>query len=290
MPIKKEMKVQNISQARSIGVNTAAQSEICAVVGIDLGDKRSSYCVLDKYGADVGSGAVSTAAAALRLVFAGRRRMRIAIECGTHSPWVSRLFEELGHEVIVANPRHLRLIAESNRKNDKADARTLAAIAQAAPGLLKQVHHRSEHVQLDLATIKARDTAVLARSRMVAAIRGIVKSTGGRLTVCSTGAFAKKAFESCPATLRDALTPLLRIIEQLTAEIRQCDRVIERKMKSEYAEAAPILSIPGVGPLTALTFVLLLDNDPNRFSKSRDLGCYFGLHPNSRTQANTSPN
>jgi transposase len=173
----------------------------------------------------------------------------------------------------------LRLIAESNRKNDKADARTLATVTQAAPGLLKQVHHRSERVQLDLATIKARDTAVQARSRMVAAIRGIVKSTGGRLTVCSTGAFAKKAFESCPATLRDALTPLMRIIEQLTAEIRQYDRVIERKMKSEYPEAAPILTIPGVGPLTALTFVLLLDNDPNRFSKSRDLGCYFGLQP-----------
>jgi transposase len=114
---------------------------------------------------------------------------------------------------------------------------------------------------------------------MVAAMRGIVKSTGGRLTVCSTGAFAKKACGSCPGALRDALAPLLRIIEQLTAEIRQYDRVIERKMQSEYPEGAAILSIPGVGSLTALTFVLLLNNDPSRFSKSRDLGCYFGLQP-----------
>ena len=160
---------------------------------------------------------------------------------------MSLLLQELGHEVIGANPRRLRLIAESNRKNDKAGARTLATIAQAAPSLLKQVHHRSERVQLDLATIKARDTAVQARSRMVAAIRGIVKSTGGRLTVCSTGAFAKTALESYPATLRDALTPMMRVIEQLTAEIRQYDRLIERKMKSEYPETAPILTIPGVG-------------------------------------------
>lgn len=279
MAIKKELKLKDITQRGSLETNIVTQPEIGAVVGIDLGDKCSSYCSLDTGGDDLGEGVVATTAEALRMVFAGKGEMRIAIECGTHSPWVSRLLQQLGHEVIVANPRRLRLIAESNRKNDKADARTLATVAQAAPSLLKQVHHRSERVQLDLATIKARDTAVQARSRMVAAIRGIVKSTGGRLTVCSTGAFAKKAFESCPATLRDALTPLMRIIEQLTAEIRQYDRLIECKMKSEYAEAAPILTIPGVGSLTALTFVLLLDNDPNRFSKSRDLGCYFGLQP-----------
>jgi transposase len=279
MPIKKEMKLHKISQDGRGELNATIHGEICAVVGIDLGDKRSSYCVVDTHGADVSSGVVATTAEALRLGFVGKGKMRIAIECGTHSPWVSRLFQELGHEVIVANPRHLRLIAESNRKNDKADARTLAAIAQAAPGLLKQVHHRSERVQFDLATIKARDTAVLARSRIVAAIRGIVKSSGGRLAVCSTGAFAKKTFESCPMTLRDALVPLLRVIEQLTAEIRAYDRKIEQKMNSEYRSAAPILTIPGVGPLTALTFVLLLDNDPRRFPKSRDLGCYFGLQP-----------
>jgi transposase len=279
MPINKELKLKDISKVRGAAFSAVTQPEICAIVGIDLGDKRSSYCMLDAHGADLGDGVVLTSAEAMRPTFAGKGRMRIVIECGTHSPWVSRLLQDLGHEVIVANPRRLRLIAESNRKNDKADARTLATVAQAAPGLLKQIHHRSERVQLDLATIKARDTAVQARSRMVAAIRGIVKSTGGRLTVCSTGAFAKKACGSCPGALRDALAPLLRIIEQLTAEIRQYDRVIERKMQSEYAEGAAILSIPGVGPLTALTFVLLLNNDPSRFSKSRDLGCYFGLQP-----------
>jgi transposase len=279
MTIKKGLKLKDVTQTQDTERAVATRPEIRAIVGIDLGDKRSSYCSLDTEGGDLGEGVVATTAEALRMVFAGTEKMRIAIECGTHSPWVSRLLQELGHEVIVANPRRLRLIAESNRKNDKADARTLATVAQAALSLLKQVHHRSERVQLDLAAIKARDTAVQARSRMVAAIRGIVKSTGGRLTVCSTGAFAKKAFESCPATLRDALTPLMRIIEQLTAEIRQYDRAIERKMKSEYPEAAPILTIPGVGSLTALTFVLLLNNDANRFSKSRDLGCYFGLQP-----------
>src|SRR5271155_6265509 len=127
-----------ISKVRGAAFSAVTQPEICAIVGIDLGDKRSSYCMLDAHGADLGDGVVLTSAEAMRPTFAGKGRMRIVIECGTHSPWVSRLLQDLGHEVIVANPRRLRLIAESNRKNDKADARTLATIAQAAPSLLKQ--------------------------------------------------------------------------------------------------------------------------------------------------------
>jgi transposase len=235
--------------------------------------------VLDLSGASVGEGTVATKADALGLLFSGTDKMRIVMECGTHSPWVSRLLQELGHEVIVANPRRLRLISESDRKNDKADAQLLAKLAQAAPDLLSPVHHRAERVQFDLAVIKARDVAVLSRARLVTAIRGIVKSVGGRLAVCSTGVFSKKALEDCPAELLVSIQPLLRVIDQLTAEIRGYDRVIERKAKNDYPATTPILTIPGVGPITALTFVLLLNNDPNRFSKSRDLGCYFGLQP-----------
>ena len=120
MDIKKELNLRVTSQARSAELNAIAGGEICAVVGIDLGDQRSSYCLLDTRGGDLGDGVVPTTAAALRLLFAGKGKMRIAIECGTHSPWVSRLLQELGHEVIVANSRRLRLIAESNRKNDNA--------------------------------------------------------------------------------------------------------------------------------------------------------------------------
>src|SRR5581483_287737 len=162
---------------------------LTAVVGIDLGDKRSTYCVLDLTGALVGEGVVNTSGQALKMVFGGVGRMRIAVECGTHSPWVSRLLQELGHEVIVANPRRLRLISESDRKNDKADSRTLARLAQAAPDLLSPVLHRSEQVQLDLATIKARDAAIRSRTALISAIRGIIKSTGSRLAVCSSGVF-----------------------------------------------------------------------------------------------------
>ena len=252
---------------------------VTAVVGIDLGDKRSAYCVLDNGGALIGDGVVKTSPEAFKAVFSGSGRMRIAVECGTHSPWVSRILEELGHEVIVANPRRLRLISESDRKNDKADSRTLARLAQAAPDLLSPVHHRSEQIQLDLATIKARDAAIRSRTALISSIRGIIKSTGSRLAVCSTGVFAKTAIDSCPDTLHASLLPLMRIVQELTNEIRVYDRAITKKAEKEYPETAAILTIPGVGPLTALTFVLLLNNDPRRIPKSRDLGCYFGLQP-----------
>jgi transposase len=171
------------------------------------------------------------------------------------------------------------LISESDRKNDKADSRTLARLAHAAPDLLAPIHHRSEQVQVDLATIKARDAVIRSRTALISAIRGIIKSTGSRLAVCSTGVFAKTAMDSCPAALRDALLPLMHIVQELTNEIRAYDKAITKKAEKEYPETAAILTIPGVGPLTALTFVLLLNNDPHRIPKSRDLGCYFGLQP-----------
>ncbi len=264
------------------GENVSVPGPICAVVGIDLGDKQSKYCVLDLQGSSIGDGVVGTTPAALRLLFSGKGRMRIAVEVGTHSPWVSRLLEELGHEVIVANPRKLRLITESDSKNDHADAGLLARLAYAGPDLLSPVEHRSAQVQYDLAVVRVRDVTVTARARMVTAVRGIVKSTGARLKVCSTGAFASKALADCPEPLRQALLPLLRLIQQLTAEIRLYDRMVAQKAKEAYPETVAILTIPGVGPLTALTLVLLLNNDKRRFSRSRDLGCYFGLCPKQR--------
>src|SRR3954469_3127520 len=84
-----------------------------AVVGLDVGDRRSHYCVLDLTGAIVAEGDVKTTTAGLAVLFAGKGRMRIALEVGTHSPWISRLLIAYGHEVLVANPRKVRLIAEN---------------------------------------------------------------------------------------------------------------------------------------------------------------------------------
>ena len=91
--------------------------------GLDLGDRYSYLCLLDTDGGEViEAGRVRTTPEALRRRFASEPPMRIAIETGTHSPWVSRLLEQCGHEVLVANSRKLRLIYANKRKTDQIDA------------------------------------------------------------------------------------------------------------------------------------------------------------------------
>ena len=112
-------------------------------IGLDLGDRNSWYCVLDEAGQIQLEQRVRTTAKALSEVFGAMRRSRIALEIGTHSPWISRLLSELGHEVIVANARKVRLIGESRKKDDRLDAQTLARLARIDPELLSPVKHRS---------------------------------------------------------------------------------------------------------------------------------------------------
>src|SRR5204862_5988663 len=119
--------------------------------------------------------------------------MRIALETGTHSPWVSRLLRQWGHEVIVANPRKVRLIGYSRRKNDRLDARSLADLASVRPRLLFPIEHVSAEVQADRGVLRARDALVRARSGLINHARGLVKAVGDRLPSCSAESFAKKA-------------------------------------------------------------------------------------------------
>src|SRR5437660_11441300 len=111
-------------------------------IGLDLGDRNSWYCVLDEAGRIQLEQRVRTTAKALQEVFGAMPRSRIALEIGTHSPWISRLLSELGHEVIVANARKVRLIGESRKKDDRLDAQTLARLARIDPELLYPVKHR----------------------------------------------------------------------------------------------------------------------------------------------------
>src|SRR5258708_20031356 len=105
-------------------------SEHKLTIGLDLGDRSSCYCVLDESGRIVMEQKVSTTPKALQAAFAGMPRSRIALETGTHSPWVSRLLSEVGPEVIVTHPRTVPLIGESRRKDDRMDAQTLARLAR----------------------------------------------------------------------------------------------------------------------------------------------------------------
>lgn len=257
-------------------------------VGLDLGDRYSQLCVLDAEGKVVEEGRVATSSEALRRRFGKGERMRIALEAGTHSPWVSRLLKGFDHEVLVANPRKLRLIYQNRRKDDRVDARYLARVARLDPELLGTIEHRGEPAQQDLGLLRSREALVRARTQLVNHVRGAVKSFGSRIPACSTRTFHKKAVEHLPERLRPALLPVVETIGSLTEQIRAYDRLIEGISESRYPETKLLNQVNGVGALTALAFVLTL-KDPSRFAKSRTVGAYLGLVPGKDQSGLTDP-
>ncbi|MGH7489865.1 MAG: IS110 family transposase, partial [bacterium] len=162
--------------------NSSAQK---LTIGLDLGDRSSWYCVLDEAGSVLLEQRLSTTPKAMREGFGAMPRSRIALETGMHSPWVSRLLSELGHETIVAHARNVRLIGESRKKDDRLDARTLARLARIDPQLLSPVRHRSAQAQADLTVIRARAGLVRARTALINTARGVTKSYGERLRGCN---------------------------------------------------------------------------------------------------------
>jgi transposase len=256
-------------------------------IGLDISDTYSSLCVLDADGEVVEEGRVRTTTPALTRRFANGE-CRVIIEVGTHSPWVSRLLTALGHEVVVANPRRVRLIAESDHKHDRADAEQLARLGRLDPQLLSPIQHRGVRAQEDLALIRSRDSLVAARTALINHVRGVVKAYGDRLPACSATSFHYKAGATIPDGLKPALMPHIDLIAHLTSEIAKAYRAIEARIGDTYVEARALQQVPGVGPLTALTFVLTLEN-PARFRRSRQVGAYLGLTPRQRESGARAP-
>jgi len=257
-------------------------------IGLDLGDRNSWYCVLDEGGQIQLEQRVRTTANALREMFGAMARSRIALEIGTHSPWISRLLSELGHEVIVANARKVRLIGESRKKDDRLDAQTLARLARIDPELLYPVKHRSAQAQADLMMIRARAGLVRARTGLVNTARGLAKSYGERLRGCNVRNMDPEKAEGLSPELQRALEPLLATLEELSERIVEYNDRIEALAQASYPQVELLKQIKGVGTLIALTFVLTLE-DPHRFGKSRDVGGYLGLQPGRRNSGQSEP-
>jgi len=250
-------------------------------IGLDLGDRSSWYCVLDEAGEVILERKLSTTAKAIGEVFAAMPRSRIALETGMHSPWVSRLLSEVGHEVIVAHARNVRLIGESRKKDDRLDARALARLARIDPELLSPVKHRSTRAQADLSVIRARAGLVRARTSLINTARGLTKSYGERLRGCNPRNLNREKAQELSPELQAALGPLLQAIESLSERIAKYNQQIEQLAVERYPRVGLLKQVKGVGTLIALTYMLTLE-DPQRFRKSRDVGCYVGLQPGRR--------
>jgi len=263
-------------------------SHASLTIGLDVGDKRSVAIVLDAAGEVLEELKIATTRAGIHSAFSGRPASRVALEVGTHSPWMHEQIASYGHDVLVANPRRVRLIGQSRKKNDRIDAEALARLARMDPKLLAPIQHRKKQARMHLMILRSRDCLVASRTRLVNHVRHEVKVWGERIPSFSTPAFGKKARAHIPEDLRAALNPILDQIETHTSMIRDYDKMVKHLCEQVYPETSRLLQVPGVGPLTALCFVLTLE-DPRRFKKYRNIGAYLGLTPRQHESGSSAP-
>jgi len=268
--------------------NSTPPNSAPATLGLDVGDRFSSFCFIAANGDVADEGKVRTREAELIQRLAPFKGSRLVLEVGVHSPWLTRLLRKEGFTVIVANPRKVQLIRQSYHKSDRSDAEILARVGRLDAVLLSPVEHRSEQQQSDLAVIRSRAALVAARTMLINQVRGSVKSFGGTLPRCDAHTFHKHAPAHLPPALADALTPLITAIASLSTQISAMDDTISRLIVSRYPAAKALQQVHGVGPITSLTFVLTL-GDHSRFTKSRDVGPFLGLTPRLHQSGDSSP-
>lgn len=261
--------------------------ETAVTIGIDVSDRSSEVYVIDGAGQWLENLRVPTKTEPLSSALARYRGARVVIEVGTHSPWMSRLLAGDGFEVIVANPRRVRLIAEGDSKNDKLDAEYLARLGRIDPQLLSPIVHRGEEAQRGRLLLSSRDGLVRSRTLLINELRGFAKSVGARMPSASSRAFARRVKEAELDKLFPGASAVVASIEQLTEQIHSLDGQIA-ELCEKYPETAALRQIVGVGPITALAFILTLE-DPKRFATSRAVPAYLGLRPRQRDSGARRP-
>jgi transposase len=257
-------------------------------IGIDLGDRRSEVCMLGNDGEVKRRFGVATTREGLEKKLGNLVCARLVIEVGTHSPWVSRWLEAKGHEVIVANARAVRSIAESDRKTDRNDAEQLARLGRVDPKLLRPIRHRGEAVQRHRMLLAVRDHLVRTRGSLVVQARGLAKALGERLPQCKAETFANRMQREVGTEVFPAMDVIVAMVEQLDTQIAGLDAQLEELARSAYPETDLLRQISGVGLITALAFVLTLE-DPRRFANSRAVGPFFGLTVRKRQSGTRDP-
>jgi len=261
---------------------------VILTTGLDLGDRTTHACTLDPQRQLVARGKFTTTRDTLVREFGSVPRRRIVIEAGSQSLWVSHLLRELGHEVMVVDPRRVQKLVAGNRKTDRRDAESLARLALGVPELLGAAHHRTLEVQADLSMLRSRDILVRMRTKLVCHVRGILKAFGIKLASSSAASFHRRAIEQIPASLQPALHPVLAALGDLERRIRELDDALQLAATARYPEVQVLRQVPGVGPVVAMAFALTV-GDPQRFRRSRDVGAWVGLTPDKRASGDNDP-
>ena len=245
------------------------------VVGIDVSDKHLQVCEIDADDVVPGGRFVNTESK-IRQQFEGKDPRRIIIEMGSNTRWIAELLKSLGHEVLIVDPRRIKLISGSLYKDDKVDALTLALLGTEAPRLLKTVPLRDLEHQKALTLVRARCCAVTGRTRVVNSIRGMLKPYGYRIPKSATSTLVTYLSENVDREILRLIAPLAELLETFDEQIAHYDREAKVLLPKLAPEAVRMCDIPGVGPISALYFAALIGN-PQRFEKARDVGAYLGL-------------
>jgi len=248
-------------------------------IGLDLGDRKHTFCVLTAAGKILAEGTIANTHEVLAAFSARYPKATIIMETGTHSPWVSRLFEARGHRVLVANARKVRAISQNQTKSDVEDARMLARLGRVDPELLCPITHRSEKGQRALVRLKVREALVRSRVNQMNSVRFLLKSLGLAVPASvKATAFVRKFRQQAEATTCALVEPLLQMLDALNFQIKQLDEELETMAREQYPMTERLRQVDGVGPLTSLCFVLTIES-PERFPNTRDVGAYLGLVP-----------
>ena len=258
--------------------NATARKRTQITIGLDLGDRRHTYYVLDGAGKMAREGSLGNTREQLATMARSYPGATVVMEAGTHSPWVSRFLQELGLRVIVANPRKTRAIYENERKSDRRDAMMLARLARMDHTLLHPIEHGSQEAQQDMLQLKLRDSLVRARVALINAVRFTLKSLGYPVSNPSSERFHKLVLSEVPESIGEMIAHNLAAIAELTQRIKALDVSISRLAAERYPETIYLQQVSGVGPITSLYFVLKVGT-PGRFQRTRDIGAFLGLCP-----------
>lgn len=248
-------------------------------IGLDTSDRDMKVCILEPGGEKVEEITIPLNRHHLTAYFEplGELHPVIAFETGTHSNWLYDFFTALGFaSVIVADARQLKVISKSKKKTDRKDAQTLAELAQSCPAMLHPVQPRSERARQDRRLLSARHVLVESRTKLVAHARGIVKSTGARLSNVDTDRFPDLE-ESLPDALKPILGPLMNAIREINAAISKYDALIHERCEGDSV-IGRLKQVSCVGNITALAFVAAVE-DPMRFLRNRHVASFLGLTP-----------
>ena len=258
--------------------NATARKRTQITIGLDLGDRRHTYYVLDGAGKMAREGSLGNTREQLATMARSYPGATVVMEAGTHSPWVSRFLQELGLRVIVANPRKTRAIYQNERKSDRHDAMMLARLARMDPTLLHPVEHGSQEAQQDMLQLKLRDSLVRARVALINAVRFTLKSLGYPVSNPSSERFHKLVLKEVPESIGEVIAHNVAAIAELTQRIKALEVSISRLAAERYPETIYLQQVSGVGPITSLYFVLKVGT-PGRFQRTRDIGAFLGLCP-----------